>query len=130
MRLTCQCRLSFFSVGGGKPINHFFFLNDPAPPEIYPLPQHAPFPIPTLTIGTRDMGIVAHQAASRRKIAKLVDRRECRRRNQRDQSVAMHVENRIASDQQGVWLVLRERCESAFDPLLVADFQNAKIETQ
>src|SRR2546429_1448707 len=24
----------------------FFFLNDPAPPEIYPLPLHAPLPTP------------------------------------------------------------------------------------
>src|SRR2546430_913992 len=23
----------------------FFFFNNPAPPEIYPLPQHGPFPI-------------------------------------------------------------------------------------
>src|SRR2546422_10166202 len=25
--------------------SHFFFLNDPAPPEIYTLPQHNPLPI-------------------------------------------------------------------------------------
>src|SRR5260370_178850 len=27
------------------PYSFFFFLNDPAPPEIYPFPLHAPLPI-------------------------------------------------------------------------------------
>src|SRR5256886_16374945 len=27
------------------PVDVFFFLKDPAPTEIYPLPQHAPLPI-------------------------------------------------------------------------------------
>src|SRR5256885_17257881 len=28
------------------PFSFFFFLNDPAPPEIYPLPHHDALPIP------------------------------------------------------------------------------------
>src|SRR5256885_2299337 len=32
-------------VHRGRPLFFFFFLNDPAPPEISPLPQPAPLPI-------------------------------------------------------------------------------------
>src|SRR5256714_7657597 len=51
----------------------FFFLNDPAPPEIYPLPLHDPLPIPAAipppritTSGSTALMIEAIPAASRR----------------------------------------------------------------
>src|SRR5258708_15704067 len=38
----------FFLTIPSSPSFFFFFLNDPAPPEIYPLPLPDPFPIPSL----------------------------------------------------------------------------------
>src|SRR2546427_11858390 len=43
----------------------FFFFNEPAPPEISPLPLHAAFPIPRNPAG----GILAGLIRSRRRIA-------------------------------------------------------------
>src|SRR2546430_1915568 len=36
----------FFFITNQQIFFFFFFFNDPAPPEIYPLPLHAPLPIP------------------------------------------------------------------------------------
>src|SRR5258708_2782459 len=51
-RLACSstlisfaCLCSFFSLILPSPFFLFFFLNNPAPPEIYPLPLHAALPI-------------------------------------------------------------------------------------
>src|SRR2546421_11416785 len=49
--LRCCYTFSFISLFLFLLILHlpylfFFFLNDPAPPEIYPLPLHAALPIP------------------------------------------------------------------------------------
>src|SRR5256886_4142150 len=38
---------------------YFFFLNDPAPTEIYPLPLHAPLPILAFIIVTTAPAVVA-----------------------------------------------------------------------
>src|SRR3989440_11398419 len=46
----CSCQLVFSYISCSCCDRHtylfFFFLNDPAPPEIYPLPLHAALPIP------------------------------------------------------------------------------------
>jgi hypothetical protein len=78
-------------------------------------------------MGIHNIRIIAHQAPGRRIIAKLVDCGKSSCCNQRGQLVAMHVEDRIAADQQRVGFVPRERCEGAFDSLLVARFQYPKL---
>src|SRR5256885_13040598 len=56
-------RARLLSFGGAVPC--FFFFNDPAPTDIYPLPLHAPLPIPC---------VVSHpEHATRRNRAGPVD---------------------------------------------------------
>src|SRR5260370_38429217 len=41
----------------------FFFLNDPAPPDIYPLPPPAPLPIPALSCRGRPPALAPPESA-------------------------------------------------------------------
>src|SRR3989440_7592212 len=45
--------LDFSSLNGRFVLSVFFFFNDTATPEIYPLPLHAPLPIPRRCPGRR-----------------------------------------------------------------------------
>src|SRR3989442_14736510 len=51
----------------------FFFLNDPAPPEIYPFPLHAPFPfclwyfavpVPAVFVSRKPLGVLLFDAGT------------------------------------------------------------------
>ena len=51
-----------------------------------------------LTVGIHDVRIVAHQATGGCKVAKLINCGKRRCCSERDQLVAMHIEDRIAAD--------------------------------
>src|SRR4051794_11898517 len=83
-----------------------------------------------LAVAVRDIWVVTHQAARRRKIAKLVDCGDCCCSDQRDELVAIHIEQRIATDQQSVGPFLRKCRERGFNAHFVGRFQKAKFKSQ
>src|ERR1700738_4493910 len=83
-----------------------------------------------LAMGIQDIRIVAHETTGDGVVAKLVDRRDRCSSHQRNKLVAMHIENRIAANQQRVGPFLSEAYKCAFDPLFVGGVQNAEFEAK
>src|SRR3989475_9501987 len=77
----------------------FFFLNNPAPPEIYPLPLHAPLPIPSGHRGGAER--LRRRRAHRRRervrdlLARDPARREAGHRHPRHREVHVDVERAV-----------------------------------